>query len=106
MVYIGAVDGVVYAFPQDCTDPCTPTWTFQSGDQIVGGSAAVANGVVYIGSHDDTIYALDAMTGTKLWSYSTTGFGWFTDAPAVLDGVLYAKSYDHNLYAFALPSNP
>ena len=104
MIYLGASDGKVYAFPQDCSDPCPPAWTFQMTDSV--GEAVAANGVIYVGSHDDnTIFALDAITGAKLWSYTTTGFGWFPDAPAVLDGVLYAGSYDHNLYAFSLPSD-
>ena len=64
----------------------------------------MANGVVYIGSHDDSIYALDAMTGERLWSYATQDK--ITDAPAVLDGVLYTGSFDDNLYAFSLPSHP
>lgn len=104
LIYIGALDGKVYAFPQGCTDPCTPSWTFQTGDEIVGASPVVANGVVYIGSKDDTIYALDAMTGANLWSYQTGGY--FNDAPAVLDGVLYIGCFDHNLYAFSLPAKP
>ena len=31
----------------------------------------VANGVVYIGSADHNVYALDADTGAKVWSYTT-----------------------------------
>ena len=34
-------------------------------------SPAVANGVVYIGSGDGNVYALNASTGAKLWSYAT-----------------------------------
>jgi hypothetical protein len=30
---------------------------------------AVANGVVYVGSYDGSVYALNANTGAKLWSY-------------------------------------
>jgi outer membrane protein assembly factor BamB len=68
LAYIGSQDGAVYAFPQDCTDPCAPTWTFQTGNEIVNESPVVANGVVYMGSKDNVIYALDAMTGAELWS--------------------------------------
>jgi len=53
-------------------------------------SPAVANGVVYAGAN-----ALDARTGTLLWSHSGVEvFG----APAVADGVVYFAAY--NLYAF------
>src|SRR5215471_1523390 len=38
---------------------------------LIGSSPAVANGVVYIGSGDHNIYALNASTGAKLWSFTT-----------------------------------
>ena len=31
-------------------------------------SPAVVNGVVYVGSNDENVYALNASTGAKLWS--------------------------------------
>ena len=34
---------------------------------------AVVGGVVYVGSQDRVLYALNAATGTKLWSYTTWG---------------------------------
>jgi outer membrane protein assembly factor BamB len=40
-------------------------------------SPAVANGLVYFGSDDGVVYALNASTGAKLWSYSTGGAGGF-----------------------------
>ena len=30
----------------------------------------MANGVVYVGSQDGNVYALNASTGAKLWSYA------------------------------------
>ena len=35
----------------------------------VASSPAVANGVVYVGSFDGNVYALNASTGALLWSY-------------------------------------
>ena len=37
----------------------------------VGSSAAVASGVVYVGSDDGNVYALNAGTGALLWKYTT-----------------------------------
>ncbi len=34
-------------------------------------SPAVANGVVYVGSRNSNVYALNASTGALLWSYTT-----------------------------------
>ena len=63
-------------------------------------SPAIANGVVYIGSNDNNLYALNANTGAKLWSY-TTG-NWVVSSPVVSNGVLYVGSADGNVYAFGL----
>ncbi len=57
----------------------------------------MASGVVYVGSVDHNLYALDALTGTKLWSF-TTGDS-VNSAPAVGNGVVYLGSLDGNAYA-------
>jgi outer membrane protein assembly factor BamB len=63
-------------------------------------SPAVANGVVYIGSDDGNVHALNARTGVRLWSY-LTGSG--ANSPtAVADGTVYIGSSDYNVYAFSL----
>jgi outer membrane protein assembly factor BamB len=71
---------------------------------ITGGdvqsSPAVANGVVYIGSDDNNVYALNASTGILLWSYTTGGA--VTSSPAVANGVVYIGSDGGNVYAFGL----
>jgi eukaryotic-like serine/threonine-protein kinase len=59
----------------------------------------VANGVVYVGS-DTNLYALNATTGAKLWSY--TPAGGVISSPAVANGVVYVGSFDKlnkNVYA-------
>jgi outer membrane protein assembly factor BamB len=51
-------------------------------------SPAVANGVVYIGSYDYYIYALNAATGAKLWSFDTGNNGYIDAPAAIADGVV------------------
>src|SRR5579871_6060192 len=47
-------------------------WKYTTGPYPgVVSSPAVVNGVVYVGSEDKNVYALDANTGTKLWNYTT-----------------------------------
>ena len=53
--------------------------------------------MVYVGSEDFNVYALNASTGAKLWSY-TTG-SWVHSSPAVANGVVYVGSDDGNVYA-------
>ena len=60
-------------------------------------SSATRNGIVYIGGLDHNVYALDARTGAKVWSYTTGDM--VGSAPAVANGVVYVGSWDHNVYA-------
>ena len=64
----------------------------------VMSTPAVVNGVVYIGSTDNNVYALNASTGAKLWSFAT-GNAIYSSAPAVANGVVYIGSTDNNVYA-------
>lgn len=71
-------------------------WQFATGAAI-HSSPAVADGVVYVGSQDSRLYALDAETGRELWSFAAES--WVESSPAVADGVVYFGSNDGNLYA-------
>jgi len=72
-------------------------WTAGTSGTIVS-SPAVANGVVYAGSDDNSLYAVDAVSGQVIWSAITGGA--IASSPAVANGVVYVGSDDHNLYAF------
>jgi outer membrane protein assembly factor BamB len=61
--------------------------------------------VVYVGSGDRNLYALNASTGAKLWSYATGCNAQrcgVDSSPAVANGVAYVGSDDGNVYAFGL----
>ncbi len=60
-------------------------------------SPAVAYGIVYVGSQDHKLYALDAATGIKRWEYKTGS--WVESSPAIANGVVYVGSNDGRLYA-------
>ena len=72
-------------------------WHYKALGSNYLSTLAEANGLLYIDSSDDTIRALNAMTGKLVWSYSNTPY-FFTD-PAVVNGVVYAGSADGKLYA-------
>ena len=71
-------------------------WRYRTGNPITS-SPAVANGVVYVGSFDDNVYALAARTGALLWNYTTGNY--VESSPTVVNGVVYIGSDDDSVYA-------
>ncbi len=74
----------------------TLKWVFSTGAPILS-SPAVADGIVYIGSQDGRLYALDAHSGEKLWDFKTKPV--IKSSPAVADGVVYFGASDWYVYA-------
>ena len=60
-------------------------------------SPVLAGGLVYFGSGDGNVYALDAQTGALRWKFATGDVVHAT--PALADGAVYIGSWDRNLYA-------
>ncbi len=55
------------------------------------------NATVYVGSRDNSLYAIDASTGDKKWSFAT-GDSVMT-SPTVANSTVYFGSNDNNVYA-------
>jgi outer membrane protein assembly factor BamB len=68
-------------------------WSHSFGP--IDSAIAVTDGVVYVGSDDNNLYALQASTGKQLWSYTT--FEVVESSPTVANGVVYFGS--DNVYA-------
>jgi len=60
-------------------------------------SPAVVNGIVYFGSGDGNIYAVDAASGQLKWKHGTGDV--VHSSPAVADGIVYVGSWDSIFYA-------
>jgi len=71
-------------------------WKFKTGGEVVS-SPAVVGGVVYVGSNDGRLYAIDEATGSLKWKLATGAR--VSSSPAVADGVVFFGSYDGNFYA-------
>jgi outer membrane protein assembly factor BamB len=65
----------------------------------VSGSPAVAEGTVYTGSRDGSLYALGAENGAEQWTFTTDGP--ITAPPIVVGNTVYVGSNDNHLYALS-----
>jgi outer membrane protein assembly factor BamB len=71
-------------------------WVFQTSG-AVGSSPAISDGVVYFGTSDNYLYALDIQTGQENWKFQAGGL--VHSSPAISDGVVCVGSMDAYLYA-------
>jgi outer membrane protein assembly factor BamB len=67
-------------------------------DLLVLSWPAVADGVVYAGSLDGALYAIDAASGAQRWRMETGEIG-SVAAPVVADGIVSAGAQDGLLFA-------
>jgi outer membrane protein assembly factor BamB len=72
-----------------------PVWTFQTGGAI-WSSPSTTDGVVYFGSNDGFIYALQTKDGKTVWKFKTGGAVF--SKPTIDGDHLYALSDDGYLY--------
>lgn len=64
-------------------------WRFKTGN-VNRSTPAVADGVVYFGSHDGNLYAVDAATGALKWKFQTPGE--ISSSPAVAEGTVFLNN--------------
>jgi outer membrane protein assembly factor BamB len=69
-------------------------WKFSTKDAIEG-TPAIAKGIVYIGSFDEHLYAIDLQTGAEKWRYKA---GALKTPAAVRDGKVYIGNMDGVLH--------
>jgi outer membrane protein assembly factor BamB len=73
----------------------TVAWKFTSDGSVIS-SPTVDNGIVYVGSQDKNVYALNALNGDLIWKFATGGS--IEDSAAVANGMVYIESDDGYLY--------
>ena len=71
-------------------------WTFNTSGGV-RSSPAVAHDLVYVGSDDGWVYALNMYNGELNWSFETQGQ--VKSSPLVYGDMLFVGSYDNKLYA-------
>lgn len=89
-----AVDsGTVYVAADDISafdSTGTSLWTASAYGGTAGGTPVVDNGVLYVGSADGQVYALDAGTGSSKWTGDVGGA--VAATPASVDGRILVSS--------------
>lgn len=106
-VITGTADGRMMALD---TETRTRVWEFQSGPSLLRMSAyqrdyrallsspVLSGGLVYFGSGDGRLYALDFQTGEKKWEFDV-GVP-VLSTPAIVGSWLYVGACDGTVYAF------
>jgi outer membrane protein assembly factor BamB len=102
VVYVNARDDL-YAFDAHTGEKLWQRTFFD----IPYSYPAVSNGILYIGSGDGVVYALNASSGRTIWDnvvgIPSAGSGQFYgvfSAPTVANGTVYIGSQNTKLYAF------
>lgn len=75
-------------------------WVYPGGLDSIGavvGSPALYDNMLFVGSSDGKVYALDATYGEKQWVFDTGAKIW--TSPTVGNSVLYVSNYGRKLYA-------
>jgi len=71
-------------------------WEFKTGGRIFS-SPVVADGIVYVGSSDHFLHAIDAGKGGEVWKFQTGAN--VNSTPAVANGSVYFLSLDGDAYS-------
>lgn len=103
---LAVIDGIAYGYALEDSKHYfyamdafqgSELWRYQTGD-VVETRPAVAGGMVYFGSNDNHLYALDAATGKSLaWRFRTGDD--LVSGIEEAGGRVFAKSKDKFLYA-------
>lgn len=79
-------------------------WRFDS-ELPLGNSPTVHQGVVYVGGYDRKLHALNALSGTWLWSFNQATAGYDTN-PLVVNGRVFVGNRDGYMYAIGAHGTP
>jgi outer membrane protein assembly factor BamB len=93
----GLAGGLTYALSGSGQGPSQLLWARKTGGPVSSG-AALADGILYIGSDDGFVHAFDAASGRPVRTFRTSGA--VSGGVAVADGTLFGGSADHQVHAF------
>ncbi|NJD51809.1 MAG: PQQ-like beta-propeller repeat protein [Candidatus Methanoperedens sp.] len=81
--------------------PLELRWEYRIGTSEISAPIIDA-GILFVGSDDNNLYAIDAVKGELKWQFPTLGKVY---TPAAKNGVVFAASFDNNIYALDYDGN-
>lgn len=78
-----------------------PLWSFKCEDEI-RSTPTIFQGILYVGSYDNNLYALNAADGKFQWKYPTEGG--VVSRPVIAEGNIIFGSEDRRLHVVSLRS--
>lgn len=94
-IFVAAMNGTVTAFNPDGSE----RWQTSVANGAIAGTPALVDGILYVGSYDKQVYAVDAATGETRWQSGPAG-NWFWTEPLIDGDTVLAGSLDGRVYAF------
>lgn len=84
---------------QDFSKPVIYTVKAENGSikQYTVSVTLLMKPTVFVGSHDNYLYAIDALSGKLFWKFKTNGE--VVSSPTLSKGIVYVGSSDGNIYA-------
>jgi len=74
-------------------------WRFKTGAAVISSPILDSNAIIYVGSDDNNVYAINSESGAIHWQYKTGGAVRSSGAIDI-NGMLYIGSNDGKIYAF------
>ncbi|MCZ7400079.1 MAG: PQQ-binding-like beta-propeller repeat protein [Candidatus Methanoperedens sp.] len=81
--------------------PLDLRWKYKIGGSDIS-APVIDSGILFIGSDDDNLYAIDAISGKLNWKYHALGKVY---TPTAKNGMVFAASFDNYIYAFDFSGN-
>lgn len=94
-IFLAGMDGIVTAYRPDGTQ----LWREKVASAAIAGAPLLKDGVLYLGSFDRRIYAVNASDGQTRWRSDEIAGNWFWTEPLVDGETVYAGSLDGRVYA-------
>lgn len=93
LIYVAALDHNVYALNKA---DLSVKWKYDTGGQL-SGTPLLANNILYVGTFNSGLVAIDTRTGNDTGKFSTSGWVWAT--PVLYEGNLYFGDLQGYVYS-------